>query len=195
MAAIRRIEEKIGRTTKENHLKKKNKKTKIKIKYKKKMRNSFFSFLSCMFLSPSCLTNKMNIKLELNKLYYKYINTSCVNYYRLLILSEEYRAIGKKYFKKYPKATGWINLNKELFDTNKQAEIDYIDSSEKQANIQKEFFEKREMVCKNCKNKKDSILCSDFFEDFYVSRKYHYGQCIENIVQDIKTDIKRNMVE
>jgi hypothetical protein len=54
----------------------------------------------------------MNIKFKLNKLYYKYINTSIVNHYRLLLLTEEYRKIGKDYFDKYPNAKGWINVNK-----------------------------------------------------------------------------------
>ena len=131
----------------------------------------------------------MNIKFQLNKLYYKYINTSIVNHYKLLLLTEEYRKIGKNYFDKYPNAKGWINLNKELFDSNKQAEIEYIDCSKKQAKIKKDFFENREIICKNNKNK-DLIICSDFFQNFYVSRKYHYEQCIENIVEDIITDIR-----
>jgi hypothetical protein len=131
----------------------------------------------------------MNIKFELNKLYYKYINISIVNHYKLLLLTEEYRKIGKNYFDKYPNAKGFINLNKELFDLNKQAEIEYIDYSKKQAKIKEAFFENREIICKNNKTK-DFIICSDFFQKFYVSRKYHYEQCIENIVEDIITDIR-----
>jgi hypothetical protein len=130
-----------------------------------------------------------NIKFELNKIYYKYINNSIVNHYKLLLLTEEYRKIAKNYFDKYPNAEGCMNWNEELFDSNKQAKIEYIDCSKKQAKIKKDFFEKREIICKNNKNK-DLIICSEFFENFYVSRKYHYGQFIENIVEDIITDIR-----
>jgi len=59
------------------------------------------------------------------KLYYKYINTTVINHYRLLILTEEYRDIGKQFFVKYPNASGWINENKKLFESNKEAEIEY----------------------------------------------------------------------
>jgi hypothetical protein len=139
----------------------------------------------------------MNIKFKLNKLYYKYINTSIVNHYRLLLLTEEYRKIGKDYFDKYPNAKGWINVNKELFDSNKQAEIEYIACSKKQAKIKKDFFENREIICKNNKtnnktNKTDLIICSDYFQDFYVARKYHYEQFTENIIENIITDITDN---
>jgi hypothetical protein len=57
----------------------------------------------------------MNIQFLFNKLYYKYIDTSTVNHYKLLLLTEEYRQIGKNYFYKYPNAQGWKNLNKELY--------------------------------------------------------------------------------
>ena len=46
----------------------------------------------------------MNIKFELNKLYYKY-NTS-VNHYKLLLLTEEYRNVSKQFFDKYPRKVG-----------------------------------------------------------------------------------------
>jgi hypothetical protein len=133
----------------------------------------------------------MNIQFELNKLYYKYIDTSIINYYKLLLLTEEYQQIGKNYFYKYPNAEGWKNLNKELFDSNKQAEIEYIESSKKQAKIKKDFFENREIICKNDKNK-DSIICSTFFQEFYANREcyYHYEQCTENIIKDIMKDIQ-----
>ena len=139
----------------------------------------------------------MNIKLKLNKIYYKYIDTSIVNHYKLLLLTEEYIKIGKNYFDKYPTAEGWINFNKELFDSNKQAEIEYIESSKKQTEIINDFFENREIICKNCKNK-DFIICSKFYQEFYVNSKYHYKQCTENIIDDIMIDIQnmdKNSVE
>ena len=51
----------------------------------------------------------MNI--EFKKLYYKYIDKTSINHYRLLLLTEEYRDIGQNYFNKYPDAQGWINMN------------------------------------------------------------------------------------
>jgi hypothetical protein len=130
----------------------------------------------------------MNIKFPLYKFYYKYINISTINHYRLLLLTEEYRNITTNYFNKYPATEGWINLNKKLFDSNKQAEIDYIDASKKQVKIKKEFFENREIICKNCKNK-EYIICSDFFQNYYVNLKYHYEQSTEHIIKDIMIDI------
>ena len=88
----------------------------------------------------------MNI--ELKKNYYKYINTTDINHYRLLILTEEYINISKNYVNKYPNASSWINLNKEY------------------------------------------IICSDYFENFYVKQNYHYGQCAENVIKNIITDIR-----
>jgi hypothetical protein len=133
----------------------------------------------------------MNIKFELNKLYYKYIDTSSINHFKLLLLTEEYRQISKNYFEKYPNSKGWINLNKELFDINKQAEIEYIEGSKKQSEIKNSFFENREIICKNDKNK-DFIICSKHFQDFYVNSKYyyHYGQYTEDIIKDIIIDIQ-----
>lgn len=132
--------------------------------------------------------NKMNFQFQLNKLYYKYINTSIINHYKLLFLTEEYIKIGKNYFDKYPNAEGWENLNKKLFDTNKEAELEYIDGSKKQTKIKNEFFQNRKIICKNCKNK-ESIICSDFFQEFYVNHKYHYEQNTELIIKNIITDI------
>jgi hypothetical protein len=132
-----------------------------------------------------------DMKIVLNKIYYKYFNKNCINNYRLLILTEEYINIGKNYFNKYPTAKGWINLNKELFESNKQAEIDYNILSKRQSDIKKEFFNNQEIMCKETKNK-DYFVCSDFFNDFYVSKKYHYEQntdiIIDNIIKDIKLE-------
>jgi hypothetical protein len=131
----------------------------------------------------------MNIKFELNKLYYKYIDTSLINEYTLLLLTEEYRQIGKNFFNKYPNAQSWKHSNKELFDSNKQAEIEFTESSRKQEETKREFFKNREILCKTDKYK-DSIICSDVFQDFYVDRSYHYNQYTELVIEEIKKDIQ-----
>ena len=137
------------------------------------------------------MINMMNtIKLNLNKLYYKYIDTSIVNHYRLLIITEEYIQISKNYFSKYPNAKNWINLNKELFEKNKKAELDYIESSKKQNELQKLFFENREIICKSSNVSKDCIICSEDIKSFYVDKNYHYGQSAENLIFDIIKDIQ-----
>jgi hypothetical protein len=128
----------------------------------------------------------MNIQLK--KIYYKYINTTDINHYTLLNLTEEYINISKKYFNKYPNASNWINLNKELFDLNTIAEIDYNVASKKQYEIKKNFFENREIICKKCHNE-EYIVCSDYFEKNYVEQKYHYGQYTDNVIKNIITDI------
>jgi hypothetical protein len=130
----------------------------------------------------------MNINFKINKLYYKYINTSVINHYRLLLLTEEYRNIGINYYKKYPTAQEFINLNKDLFDSNKNAEKDYIDGSIKQTNIKNDFYVKQEILCEDTKNK-DCKVCSDSFKQKYLNQKYHFEQSIENIISDIQDDI------
>lgn len=133
-------------------------------------------------------SESLNYNFISRKLYYKYIDTSTVNHFRLLLLTEEFIKIGKKYFLKYPNARCHINLNEELFHLNKQAEIDYLHSYKKQSKIQNEFFQKRDILCKDNKNK-DCIICSDYFQKFYQEEKYHYGQLTEQVIKDIKTDI------
>ena len=80
-------------------------------------------------------------------------------------------------------------MNKELFNINKQAKIEYIEAPKKQSQIKNSFFENREIICKNSNNK-DFIICSKHFQEFYVNHKYHYGECTENIIKDIITDIQ-----
>ena len=135
----------------------------------------------------------MKFQFQLFKFYYKYINPSIINHYKLLLLTEEYRDIGNDYLRKYPTATNWINLNQKLFDYNKQAEIDFMESSKNQNKIKKEFFENREIICKNCKNK-DYIICSDSFQKKYLDYSYRYEQCTELIINEIKKDIHNNNV-
>lgn len=130
----------------------------------------------------------MNIKIYLNKLYYKYIDTSSINHYRLLLITEEYIKTGEEYFYKYPSAVG--NSKQKLFETNKQAKIEYIAGLKKQNELEKIFFENREIMCKNSDISKDCIICSEYFQSFYVEADYHYGQCIENVLRDIIEDIK-----
>ena len=124
----------------------------------------------------------MNIQFELNKLYYKYIDPSSINHYKLLLLTEEYRNIGKNYFYKYPNSREWKNLSK-------QSEIEFMDGSKQQSKMKKEFFEVREIICKKDTNK-DCIICSDVFQEFYVEHNYHYEQCTENVMKDIIKDIQ-----
>jgi hypothetical protein len=127
----------------------------------------------------------MNI--QLNKLYYKYIDPSPINHYKLLLLTEEYIQIARNYFYKYPNAQGWKHLNKELFDENKQAEIEYIEISEKRAVIKKEFLKNLEIICNN---NKDCIICSPSFQEFYVDQNYHYDQMPEHVIEEIIKDIQ-----
>ena len=133
----------------------------------------------------------MNIKVWLNKLYYKYIDTSIINHYRLLIITEEYINISEKYFWKYPNAYGWKNLNKQLFETNMQAEIDYHEYSTKQQELLQLFFTNSKIICNNsdCNN---FIICSEKFQSFYIDKKYHYMQFPQNVINDIIQDIQNN---
>lgn len=129
------------------------------------------------------------IKFQLTRLFSNHIKSNVSDHYKLLGITQEYKQIGKNYFNKYSKATGWTNLNKELFESNKQAEIDYNVVSIRQAQIQKEFFDNLEMIC-NSPSNKDCKICSNEFKEFYVNAKYHYGQNIDDIIKTITFDIK-----
>jgi hypothetical protein len=126
----------------------------------------------------------------LKKLYYKYIDTTAINHYRLLLLTEEFITIGTNYFDKYPTAQGWINMNKTLFEFNKNAEAEYKAISKRQTEITNQFFENQKKICENDTSKKCKI-CSDYFQSFFVSKKYHYTQFPNHVKMLIKSDIEQ----
>lgn len=117
----------------------------------------------------------MDIKFELNKLYYKYIDRTTINHYRLLLITEEYYSITKHSYHKYPIATEWINLNKPLYD--------------KQTKLKNLFFENMEIICKSSNIPKDCIVCSNDFQSFYAV-KYHYEKFTLHASSCIMKDIK-----
>ena len=127
--------------------------------------------------------------IELKKLYYKHIDTRAINHYRLLLLTEEFITIGANYFNKYPTAQGWINMNKTLFESNKNAEAEYNAISKRQCEITIQFFENQQKICRNDTSKKYKI-CSDYFQSFYVSKIYHYTQFPNDVKAIIKSDIE-----
>ena len=103
----------------------------------------------------------------LTKLYYKYVDTSAVNHYRLLLLTEEYQQLEKQ------NANVNVNVNKY-----------------KQNQIVKTFFANREIICKNKKNeKKEYSLCSEYFQHFYAERIHHYANDPEYIKCILMEDI------
>ncbi len=112
-----------------------------------------------------------------------------VNHHDLLDITEEFINLGKNYFDKYPSAQNFINLNGELFNKNPQAEIEYKIASMKQEELTKKFFNYQKIICQDPANK-DLEICSEMFENFYVSKQYHYGQNTYDIVKILSNDIK-----
>lgn len=126
---------------------------------------------------------KQDINFLLKKSYYKYIKHDTKNLYRLLILTEQYKKIGIHYYNKY----GTNYFDDKLLKTN-ESKIDYLNASKLQQEIRKEFFENLEILSNKPENSNCKV-CSKWFKDFYVDKQYHYGQCIDNVIIDIKKDI------
>lgn len=129
------------------------------------------------------------IQYYIYKLYFKYYDTKTINHYKLLLILEKYKKIGIGYFKKYPDAEPFINLNDELFIKNNKAKKDFIKTIEKQNELENEFYEYREIICTNSENSQDFKICSKYFEDFYVGKKYHFKQSINNLIKTVNQDI------
>jgi hypothetical protein len=64
-----------------------------------------------------------------------------------------------------------------------------MEGSKKQAEMKKEFFNVREILCKKDENK-HCIICSPFFQEFYVYLNYHYEQFTQHVIQCIIKDIQ-----
>lgn len=125
-----------------------------------------------------------DINILLKKSYYKYIKLDTTNHYRLLILSEQYKKIGIDYHNKY----GTNYIDNKLFKNDNGSKIDFQEASELQKKIQNEFFNNLEILCTKQENY-NCMVCSEWFKNFYVDKKYHYGQFIDNVIIDIKKDI------
>lgn len=132
----------------------------------------------------------MNTYILLKKIYYKYINKSDINHYRLLLTTEEYIDIGKNYFNKYPSAMNWINMNNALFSENPKAKLEYLECSKKQKQLEQVFFNNVNYICKNCAESEKLNICSDKFQKYYVNCSYHYGQTPHNVISIIMKDIE-----
>ena len=84
----------------------------------------------------------------------------------------------------------------DKYESNKKAEIEYNAISKRQVQIKNDFFDSHQIICKNIVNNKNNkntqkkyIICSDYFHEFYVCKKYHYEQFTDNIIKNIITDI------
>jgi hypothetical protein len=132
------------------------------------------------------------LNIYLHKLYYKYVDTKSINHYRLLLLTENYVNIAKKYQKKYPNSSSWINLNDELFKKNNYAKKEFNDCVIAQKKIKEKFLKNITSICNNdCNNKKYDI-CSEYFNDFYIDKSYHYEQMPLEVMHIIENDINKN---
>ena len=49
------------------------------------------------------------------------------------------------------------------------------------------------MICNDCNNTTNLIICSNFFMDFYVNNKYHHGQITQNVIENISKDIYKQL--
>lgn len=124
-------------------------------------------------------------------MYYKYIDKSVVNHYRLLITSEEIQANKQEYYRKWPSATGWTNLDEKMFEIFPQSRIDREHASNIDKDLKAEFFYKVNEICKNDTCKKYKI-CQENLQHYYIDKKYHYGKNLEPVIEALKEDIENN---
>ena len=126
------------------------------------------------------------------KLYYTYINPTVINHYRLLIVTEKYQNINREYFDKLPTATGWSNLDEKLHQTFPESKTDCDNTIKMHNECKTEFLTKIKLICKDDESCKKYGICSDWFNDFYVKKHYHYEQNLDDIMNRLKTDIVKN---
>ena len=82
-------------------------------------------------------------------------------------------------------------MNQDLFIKYPQAETEYNETSTKQTAIKRQFFSNIEEICSTCEDK-EYYICSDKFKDFYIDRKYHYGENPNDLITHLKREIEQH---
>jgi hypothetical protein len=130
-----------------------------------------------------------NAKFYITLYYYRYFNPYIINHYNVINKLLTYKFIGLTYFKKYPQAQHYENLNEKLFRKNPTAKTEFIKSMESQEMLKKSIINDINLICnynKNCE------ICCEHFQSLYIKEHYHIEQNISAVVDYIKDDIIKN---
>jgi hypothetical protein len=123
-----------------------------------------------------------NVKLY----YYRYFNPYKINHYNIINKLHQYKYISSNYFQKYPTAKNWGNLNEELFKENPSSKTEFYSCSKEQDILKNQVVSDIKLICKN---NKECILCSEWFQNFYIKYDYHIEQNIDGVIDYIKNDV------
>ena len=130
--------------------------------------------------------NQINFGLKLY--YYRFLDPYQINHYNLINKLDKYKSISTTYFNKYPYFSNWGNLNEKLFE-NPLIKQEFVSCVKVQSQIKTQVLHDIQILCNENKN---SDLCSEQFQTFYVQTNYHIEQNIDDVIDRVKSDITKH---
>ena len=130
--------------------------------------------------------NQINFGLKLY--YYRFLDPYQINHYNLINKLDKYKSISTTYFNKYPSFSNWGNLNDKLFE-NPLIKQEFVSCVKVQSQIKTQVLHDIQVLCNENKN---SDLCSEQFQTFYVQTNYHIEQNIDDVIDRVKSDITKH---
>lgn len=118
--------------------------------------------------------------------YYKFFNPCDINHYNIINKLKNYKKMGLNYYKKYPNAKGFINLNDDLFKSNNNALIEFNNVANEQNKLITSIIDDVNILSKS---DEDLIFKTKKFNSFYIEKKYHIEQYPNMMIDEIKNDI------
>ncbi len=92
---------------------------------------------------------------------------------------------------KYPSSSNWGNLNDKLFE-NPSIKQEFVSCVKVQSQIKTQVLQDIQVLCNEHKN---SDLCSEQFQTFYVRTNYHIEQNIDDVIDCVKADVMNILLE
>ena len=133
--------------------------------------------------------NQINFGLKLY--YYRFLDPYQINHYNLINKLNKYKSISTTYFNKYPSFSNWGNLNDKLFE-NPLIKQEFVSCVKVQSQIKTQVLHDIQILCNENKN---SDLCSEQFQTFYVQTNYHIEQNIDDVIDCVKSDVMNILLE
>jgi hypothetical protein len=133
--------------------------------------------------------NQINFGLKLY--YYRFLDPYQINHYNLINKLDKYKSISTTYFNKYPSSSNWGNLNDKLFE-NPSIKQEFVSCVKVQSQIKTQVLHDIQVLCNENKN---SDLCSEQFQTFYVQTNYHIEQNIDDVIDRVKSDVMNILLE
>ena len=130
--------------------------------------------------------NQINFGLKLY--YYRFLDPYQINHYNLINKLDKYKSISTTYFNKYPSFSNWGNLNDKLFE-NPLIKQEFVSCVKVQSQIKTQVLHDIQILCNENKN---SDLCSEQFQTFYVQTNYHIELNIDDVIDRVKSDITKH---